>query len=205
MTTGHYIYQVRKKIYKEDILKAGTELMFLNGYNATGIKEITNKVNIPKGSFYNHFSSKEAFGLEVVKLYTERGIGLHKKALLESNISSPIERLVFMYKRITNNYRDTMNSKLGCIMGNFSAELGDTNENFRTLLDSQFDEIQKIISQCLEEAKNKNEISKENDINLLSDFILNSWHGALIRMKSTANTKPLENFTSFLEQYLTTK
>ena len=78
---------MRRKIYKEDILEAGRELIFSKGYNDTGIKDITDMVSIPKGSFYNHFSSKEDFGLAVLQAYMDNGLEVHKK-----DISGPIKR-----------------------------------------------------------------------------------------------------------------
>ena len=72
MPNGHcnyYLCNVKRKIYREDILKAGVELMHLHGYAATGIKDITDRIKIPKGSFYNHFKSKEEFGLEIIDYY----------------------------------------------------------------------------------------------------------------------------------------
>lgn len=84
MTNGHCICSMKRKIFRKDILKAGRDIMFLNGYNATGIKEITDSIEIPKGSFYNHFTSKEAFGLEVLQNYTDNGINWHKKSLIQT-------------------------------------------------------------------------------------------------------------------------
>ena len=39
------------------------------GYHGTGLKEILDAVQIPKGSFYNYFGSKENFAAEVIQHY----------------------------------------------------------------------------------------------------------------------------------------
>lgn len=39
----------------------------------TGIQSIVEGADVPKGSFYNHFPSKEAFGTEVIDAYFDRG------------------------------------------------------------------------------------------------------------------------------------
>ncbi len=193
MTTGHYICAVRKKIYKKDILQTGLELMFLNGYHATGIKEITDSIGIPKGSFYNHFKSKEQFGLEVLEQYCKNGVKLHEEMLLKSERSA-IERLENMYSQMIEKYKNELGCKLGCLMSNFSAELSDVNEQFAALLEHQFKQIENIIAQCLQEARDTKEINTESNPSQLAAFILNSWHGALIRMKSSADIKPLDDF-----------
>ena len=85
MTNGHYVCNLNRKIHKKDILNAGPQLMFTNGYYATGIKEITESIEIPKGSFYNHFSNKEEFGLEVVKMYCDNGLEMYKSIFYLKN------------------------------------------------------------------------------------------------------------------------
>lgn len=184
---------MKRKIFREDILNAGQELMFVNGYNATGIKQITDHVEIPKGSFYNHFDNKEAFALEVLSRYCERGIAYHRKCLSEDTSISPIQRLKSMYESMVDSYGDR-DFKKGCMMSNFSAELGDTNPAFREVLENEFTEIQSLIKTVLDEAQSKNEISSTLDTNSIASFILNSWHGALIRMKASANDRPLQDF-----------
>lgn len=184
---------MKRKIFREDILNAGQELMFINGYNATGIKQITDHVEIPKGSFYNHFDNKEAFALEVLTRYCERGVAYHRQCLLEDKRLSPIQRLKSMYESMVDSYIDR-GFKKGCLMSNFSAELGDTNPAFREVLENEFTEIQSIIRAVLEEAQSKNEINSSLNANSIASFILNSWHGALIRMKASANDHPLQDF-----------
>lgn len=193
MTNGHYICSMKRKIFREDILKAGKELMFLNGYNATGIKEITDSIKIPKGSFYNHFSSKEAFGLEVLQNYTDGGVQWHKRSL-QLTEKSPLEALKFMYENMIDSYVSKNKYDKGCMLSNFSAELADTNEKFREIMDKQFDEMESVIVETVKRAQNQDEISNKINAESAGAFIINSWHGALVRMKSTASKKPLTDF-----------
>ncbi len=164
--------------------------MFLNGYHATGIKEITEQVEIPKGSFYNHFDNKESYALEVIQRYCDNGFRLYENTLLDENVK-PLDRIENFFNRVIANYSGNLDFKLGCLMGNFSAELSDINENFRNLLDREFDRLEAVFATCLQQAQEQGTLSKDRDANQLAAFILNSWHGALIRMKTTANAKPL--------------
>jgi len=54
---------------REQILTTGLALLHGRGFNATSVQDITEAAGVPKGSFYNHFASKEALGLEVVQRY----------------------------------------------------------------------------------------------------------------------------------------
>ena len=56
-----------KRIHsKEEIIQIGLELILSNGFNATGVEAILKQAKIPKGSFYNFFSSKEEFCLKII-------------------------------------------------------------------------------------------------------------------------------------------
>ena len=78
-------------------------------------------------------------------------------------------------------------------MGNFSAELSDTKEKFRTLLDREFGKLENVISNCLQEAQDNGSLNKKDNADQIASFVLDSWHGAMIRMKSTGNSRPLED------------
>jgi len=184
---------MRRKIHREDIINAGLEIMFLHGYNSTGIKEITDAVDIPKGSFYNHFKNKEEFGVEVLQHYCSNAIFFYKEYLVESNLS-PLARIKAFYEYMINYFKVEKKCTEGCLMGNFSQELADVNERFRALLDDAFADCEQIISSCIKDAQKLGEINTSLEAEKLGHFILNSWHGALIRMKSSASIAPLEEF-----------
>jgi TetR/AcrR family transcriptional repressor of nem operon len=47
-------------------------MIHAEGYATTGIQSIVESADVPKGSFYNHFASKEAFAAEVIDAYYEQ-------------------------------------------------------------------------------------------------------------------------------------
>ncbi len=196
MTNGHYNCIVKRKIYREDIIAAGRDLMFSRGYNDTGIKDITDKIEIPKGSFYNHFASKEEFGLEVVAEYMRNGLEVHKRHFLDKS-KSPKQRIIDFYQGNIEWYAEAVNFKLGCIMSNFSAEMADVNDQFRELLDRGFREQESVIIECVREGQELGEISNSLDPELLGSSLINGWHGALVRMKAAGDLKPLQDFQKF--------
>ncbi len=51
------------------LLLSGVEVLTEKGYSATGIDEILRRVNVPKGSFYHYFMSKDEFGLALIDEY----------------------------------------------------------------------------------------------------------------------------------------
>ena len=62
-----------KRIHsKDDIVQAGLEIMLSKGFNATGVDSILKQANVPRGSFYNFFASKEEFGLAIIDRYSAK-------------------------------------------------------------------------------------------------------------------------------------
>ncbi len=53
---------------RQKIVDAGLKILIEKGFNGCGVQEITAAAGVPKGSFYNHFESKEALGAEVERL-----------------------------------------------------------------------------------------------------------------------------------------
>ena len=79
-----------KQDTKEKLIQAGLKTLLEKGFNGVGVQEITEVAGVPKGSFYNHFESKDALGVEIVERY---GMGSTRRAVLIDKTVSPLERL----------------------------------------------------------------------------------------------------------------
>ena len=193
MPTGHYVCKMKKKIYREDIIQSGYELFYEKGYGATGINEITSKTGIPKGSFYNHFKNKEEFGIIVLDYYIKTDINYLKETIL-SKERTPLFNLKRYFKEYINKQENELDCSKGCLMGNLSMELADHELNIQKLSSSGFEYLSSIFNHCLRKAKLSGEISSETDTELLANFIVNGWQGAMLRMKADKSTKALKEF-----------
>ena len=69
--------------------------------------------------------------------------------------------------------------------------MGVLSEAFRAKLREVFNRMKGAIRECLEQAQTEHEIDQRLDPDETADFILNSWEGALLRMKAEGNTGPL--------------
>ena len=188
---------MKRKIHREDIVKAGIELMHLHGYTATGIKDITDKIKIPKGSFYNHFKSKEEFGLEVIDFYM-LGAVANLTAMLHDKKIKPIKRIKLALEADASYQKNMNEYKLGCMLGNFCQELGDVDDAFNKAISNGFSKMKLGYKNCIQEAIDNKDIYSDYNSGELADYILNGWQGALLRMKAERNTKSLELFIKIL-------
>jgi len=51
------------------LLDKGIELLWSKGYNATSVNDIVKAAEVPKGSFYFYFDSKEDFAVRAIEKY----------------------------------------------------------------------------------------------------------------------------------------
>ncbi len=184
---------MKRKINKDDILQSGYDLFYEKGYGVTGVSEITGRIGIPKGSFYNHFKSKEDFGIAVLDYYMENNQNLLKSTLLD-NKNSPLTNLKKFFVNFIELQENVYHSTRGCLMGNMTTELADINPTFQEKLKTGFENAIVIFETCLEDAKELEEVSKDLDTNQTANFLINSWQGAMLRMKAEKSTEPLNNF-----------
>src|SRR5579859_930164 len=115
---------------REKIVDAGLEVLIKKGFNGCGVQDITDAAGVPKGSFYNHFESKEALGAEVVERY---GRNSPRRATLADTSLPPLQRLRAHFERLNEAFTDAHFGR-GCLLGNFSAELADQSQLIRARL-----------------------------------------------------------------------
>ncbi len=185
---------MHKSNKRELILNEAFDSLHRRGYQATGLKDLLDRIQIPKGSFYHFFQSKEHLGLEVIKTYGEFSAKQWQKSFDELDGSAE-ERLTHYFKSLIQYFIKQDYGK-GCLLGNFSLEMSDKSVEIRNLVNQSLDIFAKTIAKVL--AKDRGLNAKPNKTeNLLADLIVEAWEGALIRMKSSKNKKPLEQFVEF--------
>src|SRR5277367_3249297 len=64
-----YSFDMGRPNVRQKIVDAALKVLIEKGFNGCGVQDITAAAGVPKGSFYNHFESKEALGAEVVECY----------------------------------------------------------------------------------------------------------------------------------------
>lgn len=178
------------------ILLKGAEIMHIKGFNSTGIKDITDAANVPKGSFYFYFESKDYFGIELINYYSEFLFSDLIECLNTENVNY-LERLKnFFYihseKFIKNEFVG------GCPIGNFTLELADTRELFREALKLTFQNVIFQITECLQKAIDNNEIGDKIKPENLAQFIFSSWEGTIMQMRLSKNRHALNNFMDII-------
>ncbi len=177
---------------RNNLVLAGLQIIHAEGYAATGIQRIVERVDVPKGSFYNHFTSKEAFAAEVIDAYFDWGQDKLREILCD-NDAPPLDRLGAYFDDRIDALKASGFTK-GCLLGNFSAEVADHSEVVRARLVAQFNAWSRFFEDCIAEAQEQGALSGQFPAALLGRFVLNSWEGALLRMRAEKSDVALVEF-----------
>jgi TetR/AcrR family transcriptional regulator, transcriptional repressor for nem operon len=171
------------------LLRAGRELFSRQGFNATGIQQITDHAGVPKGSFYNHFESKEAFAVEIIAQYAAY-LQRSWEAMIEAAPQQPMAAIRYVFAQmIAYHERKAMQS--GCLVGNFAAEIGLASEPCRiALLDAQLAWRERLTG-MISRAQAQGDIRDDIAPDALSGLAWDAWEGALLRMKLEQSVEPL--------------
>lgn len=175
------------------LLTAGLETLHKRGFNATGVQDITDAAKVPKGSFYNHFESKDALGVEVVNQYGAKAVE-RRRPLLEGT-EPPLVRLRDYFRHL-NQLGPATGFSRGCLLGNFGTELPSQSPAIRAALKTAFDDWAQAIAQVIEEAQQAGDVSRDMPAETLANFLLNAWEGAVMRSKVEKGPAALDAFLS---------
>ncbi len=174
------------------IVDAGLRVFLRGGFNASSVQDITEEAGVPKGSFYNHFASKEALGSEIVDLYAEGG---ERRDALKDGSLPPLERLRRHFDGLSQMYAASGYAG-GCLLGNFSAELADSSPAIRLRLAATFQRWTSEMEDAIAEAQRIGEISEDTSPNELAAFLLDAYEGAILRARVEKSSAPFERFST---------
>jgi TetR/AcrR family transcriptional repressor of nem operon len=176
---------------REKIVNAAVDRFHALGFNACGVQEIVDTAGVPKGSFYNYFKSKELLALEVLDIYAQGS----KREVLADKSLPPVERLRSHFEFMASRYAGFGYSK-GCLIGNLAAETSDNMPLIRQALAESLARWTGLVAATIREGQADGSITAGLDAERIARFLINSWEGAVVRMKIANSGEPLADFFS---------
>jgi TetR/AcrR family transcriptional regulator, transcriptional repressor for nem operon len=184
-----------KPSHREKLLHVGMQVVHERGFGGASVRDIVQAAGVPQGSFTNHFTSKEAFGLEVIDLYFANASEMMRRTLRNDDLP-PLQRLrAYIDDGKDSDGQDMRN---GCLFGNFTAEANDCGDPIRLRVVEAFAEVQASIAYCLRAAVKAGEIAPSTDCDEVAAFILASAQGARLLAKAQRSPLPVERFKEVL-------
>jgi TetR/AcrR family transcriptional regulator, transcriptional repressor for nem operon len=173
---------------REKIIDAGLKVLIEKGFNGAGVQDITDAAGVPKGSFYNHFESKEALGAEIVDRY---GRNNPRRAALSDISLPPLRRLRAHFERLNESFASEDFGR-GCLLGNFSAELSGQSQMIRERLADLYVSWSTDVAVVIAEAQADGSILTKTPAADLAAFLLDAYEGALLRARVEKNGRAFD-------------
>ncbi len=177
---------------RKKILDAAQSLIELRGYSALGVAEICKAAEVPKGSFYYFFESKEALALAVIDEHwaAERR---DWTGLLKNEAEPPLQRLRQLFEATEAEHRACRadrGSIAGCMLGNLSLEMCNQSEAVRDRLKEIFEDQVDLIEAVVTEAQSRGEVTV-SDVRESARAVVAQLEGQVLFAKLYNTASPL--------------
>ncbi|MDA3133498.1 TetR/AcrR family transcriptional regulator [Atlantibacter subterranea] len=176
---------------REHILATGEQLCLHRGFVGMGLSELLKTAEVPKGSFYHYFRSKEAFGVAMLERYYT---AYHQR--LTQHFSAPDstarEKLLAHYQQTLQQFcqHDQIN---GCLTVKLSAEVCDLSEDMRVALDRGAAKIIALLAESLAQGVQEGSLRLTHDAVSTANVLYALWLGASLQAKISRSALPLES------------
>jgi TetR/AcrR family transcriptional repressor of nem operon len=174
------------------LLRAGVQVLSERGWDAAGLQRVLDLCDVPKGSFYHYFASKEDFGLAVIDAYDvyihRRLAGSLDDAALD--VFGRVQGVVDAGKRAMHKTAYTH----GCLVGNLGQELAGINPVLRDKLQEVMLRWESRMAACLQRGIDEGTLSATLDPLAAAGLFWIGWEGAVLRAKLARSGAPLDLF-----------
>jgi TetR/AcrR family transcriptional repressor of nem operon len=171
------------------ILDAGRAEFHERGYNATGIAGIASRADgAYKGSFYNHFASKEDLAIEVIAEYGQS----QRMEMLQDRDIEPLARIQGHFEFMAEQLR-AEGIHLGCLLGNFAAEMSNDTPRMRDAVIGNLRAWADLVAAALDDAADTH-AAKGHDSQTTAWLLIDAYEGAALRGRATDSSAPMNAF-----------
>lgn len=166
---------------RQQIIDVAKTIILGKGFSAVGLNEILTSANVPKGSFYHYFSSKEAFGSALLDDYFDDYTSKLAQNLQDTTLT-PAQRLLayFSYWQETQS-SDTTKDK--CLVVKLSAEVTDLSESMRISLKNGTQRVVDILQECVQEGIDAGNFLQNESAEVAAKELYYMWLGATLITK----------------------
>lgn len=169
------------------LIDEGVASLLRHGYHGTGLQQVLDAAAVPKGSFYNFFRSKEDFAVAAIESYAEC-LGAELAAAL-AGARDPISGLKRFFRGQMAQFEQA-DLVGGCLVANLGAEL-EANDTCRPALKSAMLAYRHALRDALRAAQERGLVRTDLAPSDMADLLVDTWEGAVVRMKIERSTRPL--------------
>ncbi|RXH57179.1 Transcriptional regulator, TetR family [Granulicella sibirica] len=171
-------------------MQAGVRQLHKRGYAVSSVDSIVEAAGVPKGSFFNHFRSKEEFAGEALSAYFHQWI-VECEAVINRTDTTGKEKLIALLAIATSKAAGNYE---GCFVGNMALELAHQSEALRLQLVKIFDVWSDSFERAIVEGQQDGTLDTSLSPGTMARFIVNLFQGSALRAKVERSTRAAEEF-----------
>ncbi|MEA5103517.1 TetR/AcrR family transcriptional regulator [Pantoea sp. S18] len=197
MTTSS---QLHSNEIRDHILATGQRIMAGKGFSAVGLNEILTDAGVPKGSFYHYFSSKEAFGVDMLARYFDDYL-----AELDATLSQPgltMAQRLMNYWQLWRESQSFSDCQGKCLAVKLGAEVADLSDSMRGTLQTGTAGIIARLAEALEAGVEEGSLVIDDKPSLVAESLYQLWVGASVMVKIVRNTGPFDSAMSMTQKII---
>ncbi|WP_312756771.1 TetR/AcrR family transcriptional regulator [Pantoea brenneri] len=185
---------------REHLLRIGEQICLQRGFTGMGLSELLTQAEVPKGSFYYYFRSKETFGVALLERYFARFLQDVELQLNQPD-GTPRERLLNHFRAAEQLFTQ-QGHIVGCLGVKVSAEVCDLSEPMRDALQQGAAKITALYARTLSAAAQQESLSLPHPPEQMAELLSLLWLGASLQSKISREPQPLRLALSTIEQWL---
>ncbi|MDY0925752.1 TetR/AcrR family transcriptional regulator [Pantoea trifolii] len=197
MTTSS---QLHSNEIRDHILATGQRIMAGKGFSAVGLNEILTDAGVPKGSFYHYFSSKEAFGVDMLARYFDDYL-----AELDATLSQPgltMAQRLMNYWQLWRESQSFSDCQGKCLAVKLGAEVADLSDSMRGTLQTGTAGIIARLAEALEAGVEEGSLVIDDKPSRVAESLYQLWVGASVMVKIVRNTGPFDSAMSMTQKII---
>jgi len=179
---------------KLSILQAGRRLIAQKGFTGVGLNELLGAADIPKGSFYHYFGSKERYGRELIEQYVDEYL-LTLDKIFDANGSGNTtarERLLTYW----GYWLETQCCEVAehkCLVVKLSAEVADLSDDMRVALHNGTEAFIARIADAIRTGVAEGSLHTVLEPYRTAQMLYQMWLGASLLSKLSRDREALES------------
>ncbi|HEX8604992.1 MAG TPA: TetR/AcrR family transcriptional regulator [Pseudoduganella sp.] len=185
---------------RDNIIAVGQRIMSGKGFSAVGLNEILTAANVPKGSFYHYFGSKDAFGEALLSHYFEDYLADMDRMLGQST-STAAHRIMDYFDawRANQSFQDCQGK---CLAVKLAAEVADLSDAMRSVLDHGTAAIIARLAAAIDSGVADHSLAIDDRAEEVAANLYQLWLGASVMVKIVRGTAPFDSAMAVTGQLL---
>lgn len=177
-------------------MREGMKMIYAKGFHGTSVDAVLAAAQVPKGSFYHHFGSKEAFAQALLDRYQGFQTGLQTKWIEAPGLSTSA-RLIGYFGDMVRPFIKS-GYRRACFAGMLSAEVASESDIFREQLDAGWRLWQTHFVSLLRAGQKAGDVRRDRTPETLAAVLLAMIQGAFVVALSTRDEQQLDAVTSMI-------